>query len=336
MSEAPSIHQLAVVIPAFKADFLARALTCLVQQTDQRFNIYVCDDASPADLQSITRSALGVRPYTYKRFETNLGGVSLARNWDRCVALSNEPWIWLFSDDDLMDPGCVAAFYKLLETAGESADVLRFDGWTVDENDQITGSPLMNSEHESWLEFAYGQLMGCRCLLFMQQMVFRREAFQEMKGFLDLPLCWGTEYAAMIALSRHRGMRRIPGARMFWRISRQNISSDRLVRTRTKKLRATCLFLSWLHGLLQTPREHLFPGDDAAFRNAMDRFLVAEILSNGLIPALANWNLLSRTRNQVSNGSSLSLFKYLALAAVNDSFTALGNAAKALTGRAES
>src|SRR6266478_4121037 len=126
-------HELAVIIPAFKGDFLARSLDSLLRQTDQRFNIYVCDDASPADIESITRSVLGTRPHTYKRFENNLGGISLAKHWDRCVALAREPWIWLFSDDDLMETGCVEAFYRFLETEGDVTDLLRFDGWIVDE-----------------------------------------------------------------------------------------------------------------------------------------------------------------------------------------------------------
>ena len=33
---ALSQHHLAIVIPAFKPDFLARALECLLKQTDQR------------------------------------------------------------------------------------------------------------------------------------------------------------------------------------------------------------------------------------------------------------------------------------------------------------
>jgi glycosyltransferase involved in cell wall biosynthesis len=125
MNEAGVNPKLAIIIPAYKSDFLAKALACLVRQTDQRFNIYVCDDASPADISGVARLTLGARAYVYKRFENNLGGGSLARHWNRCVALGNEPWVWMFSDDDLMDDGCVAAFYKFLETEGEDADMLR-------------------------------------------------------------------------------------------------------------------------------------------------------------------------------------------------------------------
>jgi hypothetical protein len=322
-------HKLAVIIPAFKGDFLARTLESLVRQTDQRFNIYVCDDASPADIHSITCSALGERPYTYKRFENNVGGASIAKHWDRCVALVREPWVWLFSDDDLMDPGCVEAFYKFLETEGEVTDLLRFDGWIVDEHDKITELFPTNLDRESWLEFAYGHLMGWR-RSFMQQLVFRRYAFERTGGFLDLPLGWSTDDAAIIAMGRQRPLRRIAGARVYWRCSRKNITPCPSLKVRKNKLRADCLFLQWLRRQLQAPREHLFEGDDAAFVRAMDRCLVEQIVTNGSLPALANWRLLLHTRVQICEGSRFSLVKYIAVAGLSDSMSNLGRAARAL------
>jgi len=331
MTETSSNHKLAVVIPAFKPDFLAQTLACLAKQTDQRFNLYIGDDASPADIQAIAWSALGTRPFAFKRFEKNLGGTSLPRHWDRCVALSNEPWVWLFSDDDLMDDNCVAAFYKFLETSGDEADVLRFDAWTVNEASRIVGLHSLHPDQETGLEFAYGYLMGCRHL-FMQQHVFRRRAFDEAGGFLDLPLGWATDAAAVIAMGRKTPIRRIPGARVSWRCSRQNITPDRSLKMRKEKLRADCLFLEWLKDQLQTPRELLFENDDAAFLRAMDSYLLGRIATEGALPALANWNLLSRTRTGIGHRSRVALLKHIAVAAVNDSFSALEQAAKQLVG----
>lgn len=335
MNAAPPSHQLAVIVPAFKGKFLSRVFECLLQQTDQRFSIYVCDDASPADIASIAKSALGTRPYFFKRFEKNLGGMSLAKHWDRCVALTSEPWIWLFSDDDLLDDNCVEAFYKFLETGGDATDIARFDGWMVDEHDKITGTQPFKSETETWLEFAQGYLLGCRRSLFTQQLVFRRTAHARAGGFLDFPLCWGTEYATVISMSRQRPLRRIPGARVFWRSSGLNLSPDRSARTRGAKLQACCLFVEWLHRQLSGPREHLFDGDDVLFRQALDIYLVQQITNEGFFPALANRDLLASTRAQIGGGSRLSLLKYLALAAVNDAFSVLGKTARSLPGRAE-
>ena len=48
MSEA-----IAIVIPAFKALYLRDALLSLAKQTDQRFCVYIGDDASPENLENI-------------------------------------------------------------------------------------------------------------------------------------------------------------------------------------------------------------------------------------------------------------------------------------------
>jgi len=95
-------------------------------------SVYVGDDASPEPVGEIVQSfGPGADKLLYHRFTENLGGTSLVRQWERCIRLSNEPWIWLFSDDDMMDSGCVAAFYRELETAGEAFDLCRFNNRTL-------------------------------------------------------------------------------------------------------------------------------------------------------------------------------------------------------------
>jgi glycosyltransferase involved in cell wall biosynthesis len=334
MNDAAANQKLAIIIPAYKSDFLAKALAGVARQTDQRFNLYVFDDASPADIQGIARAALGPRPFIFKRFEKNLGGTSLPQHWNRCVAETSEPWLWLFSDDDLMDDNCVAALLKFLEAGEAAADIVRFDGWLIDENDQVVGPHTFEAERESWLEYAYGHLMGWR-RLFMQQLVFRRSAFERSGGFLDLPLATATDDAALIALARQKPVRQISGAKAYWRCSQKNITPDRSLKKRNEKFRAILLFLEWLQQQLQAPREQLFPGDQAAFMRAMDRFLVEQILIHGARPALANWNLLARTRAWIGSGSRFALLRYIAVAAVNGGLAASAQMARKLTGRAE-
>ena len=231
-----------------------------------------------------------------------------------------------------MDDNCVDAFYKYLQTNDESTDLLRFEAWVVDENDKVIRPQTFDPDHESWLEFTYGYLMNWRWSI-MQKLVFRRSVYEKAGGFLDLPLCWNTDDAAVIALGRYRPIRRIRGARVFWRSSRQNISPDRSVRTRSKKLRAACLLAQWIQSLLKSSGEHLFEGDEAAFRNAMDRFLVEQIMNQGFLPAMANWNLLSSTRGRIGNSSRWSLLKFIAIAAVDDGISTIVRMANALAGR---
>lgn len=316
-------YELGIVIPAFKKDFLAHALESLVRQSDQRFNIYLCDDASPDDIEGISRTVLRKREYVYTRFETNLGARSIVGQWNRCITFAQEPWIWVFSDDDVMDPHCVEKFYAFLRHEGETADIVRFDGWIIDERENIVGLLPQNIDRESWLEFTYGRLMGWR-RAFMQQLVFRRCAFEKAGGFLDLPLGWHTDDAAVITMARRRPIRRIGDARVYWRSSRKNISTDRSGSLRKKKLQAVCLFLGWLRAQLDTPRERLCDADEAVFKRAMNHFLVEQILVEGALSAISNWKLVSRIRRDVCEQSRLTLLKYIAIAAAIEGASYVG------------
>lgn len=106
---------MAIVIPAYKITYLRETLESISRQTDKRFNLYIGDDCSPYDIESVVKEYENKIPLTYKRFDTNLGGKDLVAQWERCIEMTkDEEYIWLFSDDDTMDPECVASFYKVL------------------------------------------------------------------------------------------------------------------------------------------------------------------------------------------------------------------------------
>src|SRR5208283_12626 len=148
--------------------------------------------------------------------------------------------------DDLMDDNCVEAFYKFLDTGGDSADVLHYSLWTVDEAGKLTAPVTVDLDRETWLEFAYGHLMGWR-ITSSQNLIFRRSAFLKAGGFPDLPRGWWCDIATVIAVGRERAIRRIPGPRVFWRSSGSSLSSNQSVQAHTERLRAACLFLQWLN-----------------------------------------------------------------------------------------
>src|SRR5580700_7490373 len=122
MSDLPTI-----VIPYYKLRYLDAALGSLATQTRSGFKVFIGDDASPEDPREIIGKYQGRLDIQYRRFAENLGGVSLAGHWNRCVHETNSEWVWLFSDDDLAGPDCMDAFAgTLAETAG-SFDVYLFD-----------------------------------------------------------------------------------------------------------------------------------------------------------------------------------------------------------------
>ena len=64
---------LAIVIPAYKAEFLSGTLSSLANQTDKRFNVYIGDDCSPANLENIVAPFLDKMSINYRRFPHNAG-----------------------------------------------------------------------------------------------------------------------------------------------------------------------------------------------------------------------------------------------------------------------
>ena len=130
MSERVSdmTHRLAIIIPAYKATFLPAALDSIAMQTCKDFTLYVGDDCSPEPIGSIVEQYKDKVNLVYQRFDTNLGGKDLVAQWERCIAMShNEPYIWLFSDDDVMEPSCVEELLKQIENTKGAYDLYHFD-----------------------------------------------------------------------------------------------------------------------------------------------------------------------------------------------------------------
>jgi hypothetical protein len=62
-----------------------------------------------ADLLERYKGKLNLR---YHRFESNLGGISLVRQWERCIALSNNEELMILGDDDILGDNVVESFYS--------------------------------------------------------------------------------------------------------------------------------------------------------------------------------------------------------------------------------
>jgi len=256
---------LAIVIPAYKPDFFRAALESVAAQTDCRFRVYVGDDAAPPEIGRIaseieaSMSARGI-DLVYRRFDENLGRRSLTAHWNRCVALSAEPWIWLFSDDDLMAPDCVASFHEALE-AGDASTVMRFDTEVIDAHGRTLGVNPPHPSRESGADFVFARLNGERNS-YVVEYVFRRDAFERMGGFPDYPVAWCADDVAWYELSREGEIRTLPHGMVRWRASGLNIT-DAKRKNQREKLEAGARFLRFV-------RDEVEPADSSGVRSVED------------------------------------------------------------------
>lgn len=248
---------LAIVIPAYKPAFLRAALDSVAAQTDTRFRVYVGDDAAPPEVGQICAAfAAAGLDLRYERFEQNLGRRSLTAHWNRCVRLSSEPWVWLFADDDVMEPGCVAALQRAREEeVGEA--VLRFDTTVIGAEGEVLAENPPHPRVESGVDFVYDRLLGRRNS-YVVEYVFRRDAFERAGGFPDYPVAWCADDAAWFLFSLvsrdssardgssgEGGIRTLGGAKVRWRASGLNITDDKR-RNQREKLAAAAQFLRFV------------------------------------------------------------------------------------------
>lgn len=244
-------QRLAVVIPAYKARYLDAALASLAQQTCTGFTVHVGDDASPEPIAAICARWQHVLDLRYRRFEANLGGSDLVAQWRRCVALTAEPWVWLFADDDLMPPDAVARLMQAIDDDGDSTDLYHFDVEWINAQGRVCRMDPRFPPRLSARDFALARLR-LRLSSFASEYVFARHAYERCGGFVSLGRGWCADDASWMRLAQRRGMRTLPGRRLGWRHSGHNISSAHH-RDAATKLQAQHDFVQWLQAFL---REH--------------------------------------------------------------------------------
>lgn len=225
------MYKLAIVIPAYKETFLNETLNSIANQSDKRFILYVGDDCSPYDLKHIVDRYKEKISIFYHRFDTNLGGRDLVGQWHRCIELtSNEEYIWLFSDDDIMDKNCVKRFYESLEDK-TNPELFHFDIELIDDqnNGQIKSLPTFKNNLLAG-EFLQLKLTG-KIISFVVEFIFSRNLYKSVGGFHKFDLAWGSDFITWLKMSANtkKGIITIKGeqCKVKWRKSNENISPQK-------------------------------------------------------------------------------------------------------------
>lgn len=244
--QEPSL--LAIVIPAYKGNFLRETLLSMKTQTHKGFNLYIGDDNSPEDLWDIVKDFTDNLNIKYKKFETNLGGKDLVAHWNRCVDMVEaEEWVWLFSDDDLLESNCVSAFFDFINQNIE-AEVVHFPIKVIDNQGAIItnfGNSNPFPHKLSSTEFYKEKLKG-RIQSFVVEYIFKKSLYEREGGLVNFDLAWCADDATWIKFASKTGIYTISGAAVKWRYSGINISS---ITTNQgvfyRKIESKIAFLNW-------------------------------------------------------------------------------------------
>lgn len=240
-------HRLAIIIPAYKATYLPAAFDSIAAQTCKDFTLYVGDDCSPEPIGSIVEQYKDKIELVYQRFESNLGGKDLVAQWERCIAMSKEePYIWLFSDDDVMELNCVELLLQQIENTKGAYGLYHIDSYRIDENGKFE---LLRKPYPSVLssyDFYKGKMLG-KYDSYVVENVFSRRIYEQSGGFKNFDLAWGSDVATWCIFSNDKGMCSVPGALIGWRRSSLNITPSKTRETAERKLMADCAFLCWAY-----------------------------------------------------------------------------------------
>ncbi len=235
---------LAIVIPYYKSTYFEQTLQSLQNQTNQKFTLYIGDDASPENPALILSKFEGKFNIQYKRFTENLGATSLTKQWERCLQMTqDENWVMLLGDDDVLGENVVNELYNSAAVvAKNNFNVIRFATQKIDTNSNILSAVYHHPEIEkstSFLTRVYSE--NSRSSL--SEYIFNRKLLLQ-KGILDFPVAWHSDIALVLEMSDFNQVFSINNAVIKVRVSQNSISgSDGFIK---QKAKADYLFAQYL------------------------------------------------------------------------------------------
>jgi glycosyltransferase involved in cell wall biosynthesis len=230
---------LAIVIPYYKINYFEETIKSLSNQTDKRFNVYIGNDASDNDPIDIIEKYSSTLNLVYKKFEDNLGSISLVKQWNRCLELlENEKWVMILGDDDVLSNNVVESFYEKEKEFKNTSSVVRFATFKIDDKSTIYSHLYTNPEIEKSTDILVHQKRSS-----LSEYIFSRKKIDAIK-FKELPLAWYSDLLAVLEFSEYGHIFSINSAYLKIRISENSISgkNDNL----SKKEEAKYLFYNYL------------------------------------------------------------------------------------------
>lgn len=230
---------LAFIIPYYKLTFFEATLQSLACQTDKRFNVYLGDDASPENPSFLLEKYKNQFKFNYRRFETNMGSLSMVRQWKRCVAMcGNIEWIMILGDDDVLGDNCVSEFYENIDKINGVANVIRYASCNIDESGERISKIFQNPVLESSVDFFFRERRSS-----LSEYVFNKEKILRV-GLKDFPLAWCTDILAVLEVSDFGNVYSINKSIVYIRISEISISGKK--NNFKLKTRASVDFLNYM------------------------------------------------------------------------------------------
>ena len=213
---------ISIGVPAAKGRFLRQALECWKNQTYQRFEVFVQDDCSSDDLETIFKSVCGSDARFHYERNKKSTAPNFVDNWNKTLERAQGEYFVLASDDDLYEPDFLAEMVRLAE---KYPGVNAFDAY----HDFVNASGISRlsqrgAEYETQVEWVYALVCHRRGIV-AQSMMVRTQALRDIGGFVNLPAAWGAcDWLTWCKLSQN-GVVNSSKVLMHWRSDCGNTTS---------------------------------------------------------------------------------------------------------------
>ena len=237
------MQQLSIIIPYYKRAFFEATLDSLANQTNKCFKVFIGDDASPEDPTIILKKFEGQFIFEYHRFNQNLGGNSLVKQWNRCIDFcgNDSSWIMILGDDDVLGANVVEEFYNNIENINNlNLNVVKFSTLVIDENNNPISKIYVNKKNEKATDaLCYKLLNKNRSSL--SEHVFRKSIYKQI-GFKEYDLVWHSDDMAWLEFSNFSNLYCITDEKVYIRVTDKCISGN--IENNIIKNKATLNFFS--------------------------------------------------------------------------------------------
>jgi glycosyltransferase involved in cell wall biosynthesis len=175
---------LTVAVPTYNgAAHLAETLHSIMSQEGVAFELVVSDDRSDDETLDVVRAVAGDRA----RVAVNSERLGLAGNWNRCVALCHTPMVAVFHQDEVMEPGHLAAQVRA-SAADEGIGLVASASEVIGEKgdpipDQVVGRGGLGPVDRVFQPGALAARMDEGNPLRCSAVMLRRAAFTDSGGF---------------------------------------------------------------------------------------------------------------------------------------------------------
>ena len=211
------------IMPAYKNRFLREAVSSIIAQTYQDWELVVVDDCSPEPIADVLNEFDDPR-IRYTRNTENIGGKDLVKQWNHSLSFATGEFVVLAADDDLYRPTfcekCVGLVKKYPQV-----DLIHSSVEQIDENGDHLWDDSILPEWTSRYEYLNTWLRGLSFTC-IGNFMFRKSALIKNGGFISFPCAFGSDIATPISLSQN-GVANTQEMLFCFRQSSQHLSADR-------------------------------------------------------------------------------------------------------------